>query len=204
VLVTGPAVEGALGLALTGRLAELAAAPGTEPAGLARAWTLLRRTGHAVILTGPGGPVAARLAAAGAQAAQHLAAAGVAPEAIAAALAGFGLPGPRLTEAPAGAPRALEAGEILGRWLGAVQNEGVRLLAEGVALAALDLDLAAVTAMGFPRQAGGPMHQALERGLLVLRRDLRLWAAEDPFWTPAPGWDAVVSDGHGFRAIERG
>jgi hypothetical protein len=43
------------------------------------------------------------------------------------------------------------------------------------------------------------MHQADQRGLMVLRRDLRLWAHEAPaLFSPAPLFDRLIAEGAGF------
>ena len=44
-------------------------------------------------------------------------------------------------------------------------NEGAKILAEGVALRAADIDLVKIHGYGFPRWQGGPMHWAARRGL---------------------------------------
>ena len=75
-------------------------------------------------------------------------------------------------------------------------NEGSRLLGRGMALRPSDIDFALVAGYGFPRWEGGPMHWADQRGLMVLRKDLRAWASEGPeLWTPAPLFDSLISDG---------
>jgi 3-hydroxyacyl-CoA dehydrogenase len=44
-------------------------------------------------------------------------------------------------------------------------NEGARLLAEGIAMRASDIDLVFVNGYGFPAFKGGPMFAADQRGL---------------------------------------
>jgi hypothetical protein len=45
------------------------------------------------------------------------------------------------------------------------------------------------------------MHQADRRGLMVLRRDLRVWSAESAdLWAPAPLFDSLIAEGRGFAA----
>jgi 3-hydroxyacyl-CoA dehydrogenase len=80
-------------------------------------------------------------------------------------------------------------------------NEGLRLVGEGIVRRPSDIDHLMVAGHGFARWKGGPMHQASERGLLVLRADLRRWQAEDPVWTPAHLLDELVSDGKGLEAL---
>ncbi|NJM84526.1 MAG: hypothetical protein HC844_20615 [Tabrizicola sp.] len=45
------------------------------------------------------------------------------------------------------------------------------------------------------------MHQADRRGVMVLRRDLRDWARDDPFWTPAPMIDRLIAEGRSLAAL---
>jgi 3-hydroxyacyl-CoA dehydrogenase len=56
-------------------------------------------------------------------------------------------------------PRAVADEEIVQRLLLALGIEGQRLLSEGIALRASDIDLVYLSGYGFPRWRGGPMHQ---------------------------------------------
>ncbi len=69
-------------------------------------------------------------------------------------------------------PRALEAQEIVRRALLAMINEAARLLDEGVAMRATDIDVALVNGYGFPRWEGGVVFWARERGATTLEADL--------------------------------
>ncbi|MBL4917126.1 enoyl-CoA hydratase/isomerase family protein [Szabonella alba] len=80
--------------------------------------------------------------------------------------------------------------------LGAMANAGLHLLGEGAALRPGDLDMAAISGLGLPRWSGGPMFWAGQRGLLVLREDLRRWAEHDAaLWTPAPLLERMLREG---------
>ena len=68
--------------------------------------------------------------------------------------------------------RAIDADEIVRRALAAIVNEAARLVAEGVAGRASDVDVALVHGYGFPRWVGGPVHWASQRGSEALGRDL--------------------------------
>ncbi|HUF36802.1 MAG TPA: 3-hydroxyacyl-CoA dehydrogenase NAD-binding domain-containing protein [Gemmatimonadales bacterium] len=57
-------------------------------------------------------------------------------------------------------PRRVEDGEIVDRLLSALGREGARLLEEGIAARASDIDVVYLTGYGFPRARGGPMHYA--------------------------------------------
>lgn len=56
--------------------------------------------------------------------------------------------------------RTLSADEIVRRALGAIVNEAARLVGEGIAVRASDIDVAMVHGYGFPRWVGGPVQWA--------------------------------------------
>ena len=58
------------------------------------------------------------------------------------------------------ARRAIDADEIVRRALAAIVNEAARLVGEGVAGRASDVDVVLVHGYGFPRWVGGPVHWA--------------------------------------------
>ena len=101
-------------------------------------------------------------------------------------------------------PRRIGAEEIRRRCLAAMANEGARLIEEGVALRPSDVDVVMMNGYGFPRFLGGPMRWADEAGLLMVREDLRRWAADDPFWAPAALWDRRVRESGAFSEMEAG
>ena len=78
--------------------------------------------------------------------------------------------------------------EILERCLYPLLNEGFRILGEGVALRASDIDVVWTAGYGFPRYRGGPMFYAETIGLDVLLAGMRKY--QDIFgpmhWQPAP------------------
>ncbi|MBC2835208.1 enoyl-CoA hydratase-related protein [Paragemmobacter straminiformis] len=180
-------------------LAEIAA-NGAAPDHVARGAGLARALGWVPVVTRQGGPVVLRLATAlaeavawvEAQAAAQDAGRGVGRAALAQSLAAQGIAGE-------GAARAGVADGIALRCLAALANEGARLVGEGIAPSAAHVDAVAIAAGLMARWTGGPMHQANRRGLMVLRRDLRGWAADDAaLWTPAPLIDALIAEGRGF------
>ena len=57
-------------------------------------------------------------------------------------------------------------------------NEGAKILAEGIALRASDIDLVKIHGYGFPRWRGGPMHWATSHGLDLVVRELDEFAAK--------------------------
>lgn len=196
-----------LGLRLTprGRLAEVVVWPATAPDAVATVLALLHRLGlRALRVQAPGG-VGARLLAAGRNAAGHLVGAGLGRDAVAAALAGFGLPGlvgPAAPSAPVAVPVPADPQAIVTRVLAALANEGARLVGQGVVQRPSDIDAALIMGQGFPRSVGGPMHWADQRGLLILRHDLHRWAVEAPeIWGVAPLIDDLISVGRGFDVL---
>ncbi|MBG6071776.1 MULTISPECIES: 3-hydroxyacyl-CoA dehydrogenase NAD-binding domain-containing protein [unclassified Polaromonas] len=79
--------------------------------------------------------------------------------------------------------------EVVERCIFALVNEGARILAEGIAVRASDVDLVYLNGYGFPTRRGGPMCYANEVGLTNVVRALRRFAGEpgaDASWQPAP------------------
>jgi 3-hydroxyacyl-CoA dehydrogenase len=87
-------------------------------------------------------------------------------------------------------PRRISSEEIVERCIFALVNEGARIVEEGIALRASDVDMVCLTGYGFPPQRGGPMFYADTVGLYNVVRAMRRHAANphgDPgFWKPAP------------------
>lgn len=78
--------------------------------------------------------------------------------------------------------------DIVERCVLALVNEGVRILDEGVAQRASDIDVVYVHGYGFPASRGGPMFWAETLGLAqTLERIRALQATHGAHWTPAPG-----------------
>lgn len=174
------------------RLAEMELS-GTDlvPARAAQAVALARRLGWDVVPVGPGGPVAVHLATALAEAVALIEARGAARALVAQALALAGIAG----EGRSGRAGAAETA-IARRCWGALANAGAMLIEQGTARDGAVVDAVAVAAGIVARWTGGPMHQADRRGLMVVRRDLRLWAAESPVvYAPSPMFDRWIGDG---------
>jgi len=87
-------------------------------------------------------------------------------------------------------PRAIGNEEIVGRCVLALVNEGARLLEEGIALRASDVDVVYIAGYGFPRYRGGPMFHAdlvgLPRVIAAMRSFADAPRADTRFWEPAP------------------
>jgi 3-hydroxyacyl-CoA dehydrogenase len=101
-------------------------------------------------------------------------------------------------------PRRISNDEIVERCVLSLVNEGARLLDEGVALRASDIDIVYLMGYGFPVDRGGPMLYADMLGLYNVVRSMRRIAADpraDPaFWAPAPLLARLAAEGKTFNA----
>jgi 3-hydroxyacyl-CoA dehydrogenase len=94
--------------------------------------------------------------------------------------------------------------EILDRTLYALVNEGARVLEEGIALRASDIDVIYANGYGFPAWRGGPMFYADRIGLgHVLERVSAFHRALGERWRPAPLLERLVREGSTFRELDR-
>ena len=73
------------------------------------------------------------------------------------------------------APRSISDREILERTLYPMINEGFRILEEGIAARASDIDLVWVHGYGFPRTLGGPLFWARGQDLSAMVASLSAW-----------------------------
>ncbi|QIZ38409.1 3-hydroxyacyl-CoA dehydrogenase NAD-binding domain-containing protein [Saccharopolyspora sp. ASAGF58] len=80
--------------------------------------------------------------------------------------------------------RSFEAEEIVQRLVFALVDEGARIVDEGIALRASDIDVVYLAGYGFPRHRGGPMHYANAVGTANVLAALRKF--HDEAWEPAP------------------
>jgi len=73
------------------------------------------------------------------------------------------------------------------RVLTAIVNEGAKVVGEGFAQRASDVDVVFIYGYGFPRYQGGPMFWAEQRGFKTVLTDVeRYHAAHGKIWAPAP------------------
>ena len=101
--------------------------------------------------------------------------------------------------------REIDDAEILDRCLYALVNEGARLLGEGFALRAGDIDVVYMNGYGFPAYRGGPMWFADTIGLArVLERVKEFEAQHGEGWKPAPLLEELAAAGSTFAAWDRG
>jgi len=100
------------------------------------------------------------------------------------------------------ARRQIRDEEIVDRCVLALVNEGARILEEGIALRASDIDVIYASGYGFPRHRGGPMFFASQMGLpaVVERMEAvgRNPHADPEFWRPAPSIRKLIEQGRGF------
>ena len=98
-------------------------------------------------------------------------------------------------------PRKISDIEVVERCIFALVNEGARILEEGIAARASDLDIVYLNGYGFPLHRGGPMLYADLVGLPNVVRSLRRFAAQpgaDASWQPAPLLLRLAEEGKSF------
>lgn len=98
--------------------------------------------------------------------------------------------------------RTITDEEIVQRTMYALVNEGARILQEGIAARASDIDVIYVNGYGFPAFRGGPMFYADEIGLgAVLAQIRRFHAEQGALWEPAPLLEQLAREGRSFRDL---
>jgi 3-hydroxyacyl-CoA dehydrogenase len=95
--------------------------------------------------------------------------------------------------------------EILERCLYPLLNEGLRILEEGVALRAGDIDVVWTSGYGFPRYRGGPMFYADTIGLKTLHEGMLEYRAQfgPMHWQPAALLRQLVDEGRTLADWQR-
>ena len=92
--------------------------------------------------------------------------------------------------------RKPDADEIVERCLLRLANEGVKILDEGIALRASDIDTIYLNGYGFPGWRGGPMWQIEEMGLAKVAEKIKAYEARHGArWKPAPLLDKLAASG---------
>ncbi|HVN45168.1 MAG TPA: 3-hydroxyacyl-CoA dehydrogenase NAD-binding domain-containing protein [Steroidobacteraceae bacterium] len=98
--------------------------------------------------------------------------------------------------------RTIPDEEILERLLHPLVNEGARILEEGIAIRASDIDVVYVYGYGFPAWRGGPMFWAEQAGLgRVVETMQRLAPTHGARWRPAGLLERLASAGAGFGSV---
>jgi 3-hydroxyacyl-CoA dehydrogenase len=100
-------------------------------------------------------------------------------------------------------PRKLSDDEIVHRLVLALANEGAKILDEGIAQRASDIDMIYLTGYGFPLHRGGPMLYCDVMGLynVVAKMDefARNPHGDKEFWKPAPLLKKLAAEGKNFN-----
>ena len=98
------------------------------------------------------------------------------------------------------APRTFTADEITERLVLPMINEGAKILDEGKAIRASDIDIIWINGYNWPAYRGGPMWWADHLGLpYVLDRLRALEAEHGPQWKPSPFLERLVAEGGRFQ-----
>jgi 3-hydroxyacyl-CoA dehydrogenase len=98
--------------------------------------------------------------------------------------------------------RSIGDEEIVERLVFALVNEGAKILDEGIASKASDIDMVYLTGYGFPLFRGGPMLYADTVGLERVQTAIARYAAAsgDAFWArPASLLTRLAKEGRGFN-----
>jgi 3-hydroxyacyl-CoA dehydrogenase len=100
------------------------------------------------------------------------------------------------------APRQIADEEIVQRLVYALVNEAARILEEGIASKASDIDMVYLMGYGFPIWRGGPMNYANEVGLFNVVQAMHRFAQnpldDAKFWQPAPHLVKLAAEGKNF------
>ena len=96
--------------------------------------------------------------------------------------------------------RTVADDEIIARIMTALANEGARVLEEGYATRASDIDVVYVHGFGFPRHRGGPMFYADTVGLPTVLARVNAYRQQfGDYWRPAALLETLAAEGRGFH-----
>jgi 3-hydroxyacyl-CoA dehydrogenase len=99
-------------------------------------------------------------------------------------------------------PRKISDEEIVQRLVYSLVNEAAKILEEGIASKASDIDMVYLTGYGFPLWRGGPMCYADQQGLFNVAQSMKRFAQnpndDASFWQPAPLLARLVAEGKSF------
>jgi 3-hydroxyacyl-CoA dehydrogenase len=99
-------------------------------------------------------------------------------------------------------PRKISDDEIVHRLVYSLVNEAAKILEEGIASKASDIDMVYLTGYGFPLHRGGPMCYADQQGLFNVVQTMKKFAAnphdDASFWQPAPLLAKLAAEGKSF------
>jgi 3-hydroxyacyl-CoA dehydrogenase len=99
------------------------------------------------------------------------------------------------------AQRKIDANEIVDRCIYALVNEGARILEEGIALRAVDIDITYIYGYGFPAWRGGPLFYADTVGTAQVLNRVNDFKSQHgaTLWSPAPLLERLARDGGCFN-----
>ena len=102
-------------------------------------------------------------------------------------------------------PRTVERDEIFERLFYPMINEGARILEEGIATRASDIDIIWINGYGWPVWTGGPMFYADTVGLKHIAERLAFYAEQtgDETLRPAALLQRLADAGEGFSAVAK-
>ena len=99
-------------------------------------------------------------------------------------------------------PRKISDDEIVQRLVFALVNEGARIVEDGIASRASDIDMVYLTGYGFPMHRGGPMMYADQVGLFNVAQAMKRFQKnpldDAAFWEPAPLLAKLAAEGKTF------
>ena len=100
--------------------------------------------------------------------------------------------------------RQISAEEIVDRCIYALVNEGARILEEGIALRAVDIDITYLYGYGFPAWRGGPMFYADTVGLPAVVGRIQQFAQQHgpDLWSPAALLKQLANDDKTFSSFD--
>jgi 3-hydroxyacyl-CoA dehydrogenase len=100
------------------------------------------------------------------------------------------------------ARHAIADDEIVARITTALANEGARVLEDGFAIRASDIDVIYCNGFGFPRHRGGPMFYADTVGLATVLARVRAYREQfGDYWQPARLLERLAAEGRGFHEV---
>jgi 3-hydroxyacyl-CoA dehydrogenase len=102
------------------------------------------------------------------------------------------------------ARRSFTNADIIERTIYALINEGARVLEEGYALRAADIDVIYTSGYGFPAWRGGPMFYADRVGLRQVYERVAAFHRElGQRWSPAPLLERLAREGGTFKEYDQ-
>ena len=101
--------------------------------------------------------------------------------------------------------RAVAPSEIVERCIYALVNEGARILEEGVALRAVDIDVTYTAGYGFPAWQGGPLFYADTVGLAAVAATVEQFRQNHgaDLWPRAPLLEHLAQNGKTFASFDQ-